>query len=74
MIQAYILIQAVSSCAVCIVKALNDLRPKRIATVGDVKASTLVERRLVGWDGCLVPREAFGTDAGQCRIVSVLDL
>lgn len=62
-VEAYILVNSVTSRAVGIVETLNDFWSKRVAAAGDVEACTLVEFCLVCWDVGFVPAECFGADA-----------
>lgn len=72
-VETDILVYGVSSRAIRIVETLDDFWSKCIATAGEVETCTFVEFGLVGGDLCFVPAEAFGADACQGLLVSVLN-
>ena len=68
----YVLILAVPSRAVSVVKRLQHFRAQEIIRTRDVEARTLVKLLLAARDSPFVPAETVGADASQSLVVGVL--
>lgn len=72
-----LLIHGITRRPVCVVVALNNLWPRDVLSIGDVKARPLVKRlvpggyRRVCWRVFTQPHKRLGADASGCLLVGV---
>lgn len=69
---AYILVLAITRCAVSVVETFHHLRPQNVVRTCDVEPCPLIKLCLVGRHLGLVPAEAFRTDSSKRAVVGVL--